>query len=438
MNEMQRADEQRAALAAHLATRRETILKAWHKAVEGDREITAASTLSRTQLNDHIPAVLDAFERKLRARDRAEKAEATEEQKEKAAEHGLQRWHHGYDQRELMREWGHLHLCLLDELDNYSVAHPELEPTVMPFARRALAQLCSDGVSESAVRYVRLQQTDAAGRVRDLEQALAQLAELERQRTEVWREAAHDLRGSFSVVKNATAGLTHQDIPEPMRTEFLAILQKGVISLHGLLNDLLGLARLEAGQERRKVAPFDAAEMLSELCATMRPLAAERGLFLKVEGPTRLPVEGDIVMTQRIVQNLLFNALRYTERGGVQVMWAEHNAADGIERWVLYVQDTGPGCRAGLVAPMARAIKEATEEARAIEDEAEAGEPPTGAEPLVSRSLHRPHDAPPGEGIGLSIVKRLCELLDASVELETAAGKGTTFRVTFPRRYPIP
>ena len=45
-------------------------------------------------------------------------------------------------------------------------------------------------------------------------------------------------------------------------------------------------------------------------------------------------------------------------------------------------------------------------------------------------------DAAAGEGIGLSIVKRLCELLDATLELETASGKGTTFRVVFPRRYP--
>jgi len=46
------------------------------------------------------------------------------------------------------------------------------------------------------------------------------------------------------------------------------------------------------------------------------------------------------------------------------------------------------------------------------------------------------HSSPSGEGIGLSIVKRLCELLDAGLELVTEPGKGTTFRVTFPRRYP--
>jgi signal transduction histidine kinase len=54
---------------------------------------------------------------------------------------------------------------------------------------------------------------------------------------------------------------------------------------------------------------------------------------------------------------------------------------------------------------------------------------------LDSRSSQLPTPAPSGEGIGLSIVKRLCELLDAGLELVTEPGKGTTFRVTFPRRY---
>jgi light-regulated signal transduction histidine kinase (bacteriophytochrome) len=92
------------------------------------------------------------------------------------------------------------------------------------------------------------------------------------------------------------------------------------------------------------------------------------------------------------------------------------------------------------VPPVAHALKEATEEARSVEKKAErAGDP--GAHPervptLASQSDHRPQ--PPGEGIGLSIVKRLCELLDAGLDLETKPGQGSTFRVTFPRHYETP
>jgi hypothetical protein len=104
MNEKQPAAEL-AALADYFADRREAILVAWRDAVEADPALSTASTLSRVQFNDHIPSVLNAFERELRAGNVAEAVEAEEEHKESAAEHGLHRWHHGYNQEEVMREW---------------------------------------------------------------------------------------------------------------------------------------------------------------------------------------------------------------------------------------------------------------------------------------------------------------------------------------------
>jgi hypothetical protein len=88
--------------------------------------------------------------------------------------------------------------------------------------------------------------------------------------------------------------------------------------------------------------------------------------------------------------------------------------------------------------PLSGALDVATRESQAVErDGAERGDPsanPAPAPTLPSRS--HPPAFTPGEGIGLSIVKRLCELLDASIELETRAGTGTTFRITFPTHYP--
>jgi signal transduction histidine kinase len=432
------SDEQLDALASHLDARRSTILHRWRSAVDADAELTTASALSRTQFYDHIPAVLDAFEHKLHAQQRREEVAAERDQKDSAAGHGLQRWHQGYQQREVMREWGHLHLCLVDELESYAAANPGLEADVMATARRALAQLCSDGVCESAAQYARLQQIEASGRVRDLESALAQLKELEYRRLELWREAAHDLHGSLGVVKNATAVLNHEPLPEPIRAEILSILESGVAALQTLLDDLMILARLEAGYEQRKLQRFDVGAMLKALCKNMESLAAERGLFLKAEGPDTLRVEGDTIMVQRIAQNLLLNALKYTDRGGVKVTWEESASVDQ-ERWVLCVEDTGPGFQDGSVPPLARALKAATDQAQAVEEKAEAaGDASAQAEAaptLPSQSTHRPDGQATGEGIGLSIVKRLCDLLDASLELATEAGQGSTFRVMFPRRY---
>jgi signal transduction histidine kinase len=426
-------NEQLAALASHLNVRREAILATWQRAVDSDPTLTTSSTLSRAQFNDHIPDVLDGFEQKLRARRIPEEAAAEREQTESAAEHGLIRWQQGYDQHETMLEWGHLQLCLLDELEAYAAAHPESART-MVIARRELARLCGQGVSESADRYARMQQAEAASRVADLERALAHLNELQKQRAESWREATHDLRGQVGVITNATAARETPGVPEEARLRMSQIVQRGLTALRDLLNDLTSLARLEAGQEKRNVAPFDAAAAISELCTAAESLAVARRLFLVAEGPRPLPVEGDSVKTQRIAQNLLLNAIKYTERGGVKVTWEE----SGAERWALCVQDTGPGLEHAHVPALVVALKEATEEARVVAENAGASDDaPAQAEPaptLASQSSHR--SAAAGEGIGLSIVKRLCELLDATLELETASGKGTTFRVVFPRRYP--
>lgn len=438
MTETALPGDQFLALASHLNKRRDSILEMWRAAVKQDPALTNASTLSTAQFNDHIPGVLDSFEQNLCARSQADVVEAAEIQKELAADHGLHRWHLGYNQQEVMREWGHLHVCLVAELEEYDAAHPELAHQVMAYARLTLAHLCSEGVNESASRYARLQQMEAAGRVRDLEQALAQLSELERQKAGAWREAAHDLRGKLGVVKNVSELLTDDRLPESERSEIRMMLQQGVASLHALLEDLIVLSRLEAGQDRRNITRFDAGAMLQDLCAGIRTAAKEQNLFLESEGPEPFMVEGDSVKTQRIAQNLLLNAIKYTEHGGVKVGWAEV-APQTYERWMLYVQDTGPGFEDGSVTPLAQLIKKSTEDVQVVEQEAEkAGQDSTFVAPapvLPSESKHRPDYQAPGEGIGLSIVKKLSELLDASLEFETERGKGSTFRVIFPRHY---
>ena len=418
-----------AALARHLATQRRAILRAWQRAVEADPELCASSSLARAQFTDHIPQLLAAFERRLLARDPLEKQVAFEDQIISAAEHGVHRWQQGYNQREAIREWGHLQYCVLDELENYARAHPELQVTVMPIARRALVRLCGEGVCESASSYERLQRTEAASRVRELQWALLQVQRLERQRAESWREAAHDLRGSVGVVASASSALLHPSADDPQRAAASRTLQRSVESLRALLSDMMDLARLEAGEEQLRVARFDAAALLREYCDTVRSFAQKRGLFLKVDGPEALPVEGDAAKVQRIAQNLVLNALHVTQRGGVSVIWAERNIADA-EQWMLCVQDTGPGFQAGSpAAPLENAVLEATAEAQQAEPNAQPA--PT----LRSQTdPDTPRDAG-GEGIGLSIVKRLCELLDASLEMETSPGEGTTFRVVFPRQY---
>lgn len=424
-----------AALAQYLADRRKEILRAWRAAVRGDPELTTGDSLPISQLHDHIPALLESFAQALLARPGEERAASKADQAEDAAAHGLQRWQQGYDLREVTRELGLLHLCLVDELERFERARPERSDEVLFKARRRLAELFNYGVSESTAEYFALQQVEAAGHVGDLERALQQVRELEQQRAELWRQAAHDLRGNLGVVSNATSGLTREDLASPLRDKFLRLLTRNVSSLHALLDDVIDFARLQAGQEHRQVQPFDAAVLLRELCEGCQPFAAERGLLLNVDGPQTLMVEGDAIKVRRVAQNLLLNALKYTREGGVSVSWGESAVDDG-RRWMLSVKDTGPGFHAGPGAPLAGAMELATVEAKLLEDGGTV-EHPAGEQDMERQASRddRPVHQQPGEGVGLSIVKRLCELLDATVELESGPTAGTTFRVLFPRRY---
>jgi signal transduction histidine kinase len=422
-----------AALASYLHSRRDAILANWSRATRLDPAITTSATLSRVQFYDHIPAMLDALERGLRAARIRETLAAQKDELHSAEDHGLQRWQQGYADGELMREWRALNACLADELQLFAEAHPTMAPVVLSDAWRHVSEFSVTGMSESVAQFGRLQRTEAAARMAALEDAGAQLAELERQRAEAWREATHDLRGNLSMVKNVASVLRVQGPSD----RWLRLLDRGVTSLTALLNDLTTQARLDAGRETREVGAFDAGSALADLCSALEPLAADRGLYLKAAGPASLVVEGDRVKMCRIAQNLVLNAVDYTRRGGVSVTWQESDGAP--RRWTLCVQDTGPGLAADTTAPpLSVALEAATREGQAVEREgAKRGDPSADPEPAPTLASGSDRAAAGShEGIGLSIVKRLCELLDAGIELQTHEASGTTVRVTFPAHYP--
>jgi signal transduction histidine kinase len=414
---MTKVDVERLALADYMASRRAAILEAWRNAIKRDPALNTGNSLPRVQLFDHIPAMLSTFDRELRRAHADGAASAREAAQAPAAAHGLQRWQQGYDLREVTRELGKLNECVIAELDGYTAANPQISHAVVAAARRVWAALCSAGIEESVGQYFELQQQEAVGQVRDLESALSDIQELEKQRADLWRQAAHDLRGNLGVVANATVGLAHGSLHEGTRDDFVRILMRNVTTLHHLLDDVTSLARLQAGREHRQIEPIDVSPIFQQLCEGIRPLAQHHRLFLRCEGPEGFAADGDTVKIRRIAQNLILNAVKYTREGGITVIWGDCGAGDD-NRWELRVVDTGPGIHSGSAEPLAQALGHASGEPVAEE-----------------RPSNKPMRDEAGEGIGLSIVKRLCELLDATIELNSIKDVGTTFRILFPRKY---
>jgi signal transduction histidine kinase len=426
--------EQFNALSDFLGIQRETILQAWRNAADADPKQTTVRALTRGQFNDHIPEVLDAFERKLRTRPGGAADTAADiVTKGEGVKHGLNRWQQGYRLQELMHEWGHLQLCIFQVVETFAATHPEFERETLAEANHQIITLVNEAISESAAQYERMQRAEAAGRLSDLEGALVSLNEIERRRAALIHEAVHDLDGKVFGVALAAKVLAAPNIAAAERVDFTNLLQQGMQSVSTMLNDLKELARLEAGREIRQISEFDAAALVIELGNANQPVAHERGLFLEIRGPNKLPVYGDPGKVRRLLQNLLLNALKYTVQGGVTVSWGEEK-----DHWWLMVKDTGPGMSAGPDATMVVGLKEATASARDSDEKAAAiaGEISHVLVPVPGgATVTRAPPQPPGEGIGLSIVKRLCELLDASLEMASSAEMGTTLRVVLPRHY---
>jgi len=425
--------EQLVALSELLAARREAILAAWRTLDRADPEQKTGRALTLGQFLDHIPAILDAYELKLHSRPGGIAARAADlEKNEEGVKHGLHRWQQGYRLKELIGECGHFQICVFEELGNIFAGHPELEHVTLLEAHRQLLHLINDIISGSAAQYERMQQAEAGGRVRDLMRALADVDEIEQRRATLIHQAVHDLHSDVLGVSLAATQISRTGVAETDRVESAGFLQRAVQGLNSMLGELMDLARLEAGQEDREVADFDAGSLIADLCASNRPFALERNLFLQTKGPAQLSVEGDAEKVRRVAKNLLVNALKYTEAGGVIVSWGEEK-----ENWWLMVKDTGPGMLTEAGTSLADGLQEATASAKESDEKSAAIEGAAShvLPPKATATPTRPSQHQPGEGIGLSIVKRLCELLDASLEIASSAEAGTTFRVVFPRRY---
>lgn len=418
-----------AALADELANRRDAILKAWRASVAADATLTSGDSLPHSQLNDHIPAVLEGFEEHLRS----QSSEA--ERLGDAAAHGLHRWQQGFGLAEVVRELGRLNECVVSELELLAEGPPARSAKVMARARLLWAQIYSVAVGASTTQYFKLQQIEATAYTHSLEQGLETLRRMEQQRAQLWQEAAHDLRGNLGVVSNATAGLGARHADPEVQETFLRLLGKNVQALHRLLDDVTVLARLQSGQEERNVEAVDVAPLFRELWESLEGHAQQKGLSFKLNGPASFEVRSDAVKLHRIAQNLVLNAIRYTHKGGLELSWGDCGPEDR-DRWMLVVADTGPGIGHDGASELKNALEVATQHSDQVAfdtkedkvthiDEEDAGV----SEPGFTHQADK-H----GEGIGLSIVKRLCELLDATVAVDSDAS-GTRFEILLPRDY---
>lgn len=219
----------------------------------------------------------------------------------------------------------------------------------------------------------------------------------QQQRKELIANITHDLRSPLTSMSGFVETLLTEELTEDQRREYLEIVQSDIRSQAALISDLFDLSRLDA--QTRPVEPdfFAFDELVEELAIRAVRLGQERNLEVQVSIAESLPpVWGAIELVERVVNNLLQNALRYTAVGGL-ITISLTNTTGGVK---FAIADTGVG-----IAP----------------DEL----------PKIFDSFYTVDKARAkkngGTGLGLAIVKRILELHDVEIEVTSEVGKGSTF-----------
>ena len=221
----------------------------------------------------------------------------------------------------------------------------------------------------------------------------------DRAKTGFLAAASHDLRQPLHALGLFAARLN--DRPRDADdAQLVHRIQMSVAALDSLFSALLDVSRLDAGAVTARPEPIALNALFDRMANDFAPEALDRGLKLGIV-PTTLAVRSDAFLLERMLRNLIANALRYTDRGGVVVGARPRGTRIAIEVW-----DSGPGVAA-------ENLEKIFEEFYRV----------AGADRERSRSL----------GLGLAIVRRLAQLLGHTVEVASRVGRGSVFRILAER-----
>jgi signal transduction histidine kinase/CheY-like chemotaxis protein len=211
--------------------------------------------------------------------------------------------------------------------------------------------------------------------------------------------ASHDLRQPLHAMGILVSALSGR-LSNPEERELLSGVESCLNTMQSLFDSLLDISRLDAGVVEPQLQVFNLNEMLQSVEKEFKPQAHSRGLELKIR-PTSHFTYSDPAMLGRIIRNLIGNAIKYTDTGGVLV-----GVRVRANELVLDVWDTGIGFPLDQVEAMFMEFRQ-----------------------LEVGKVRRQ-----GLGLGLSIANRLCEMLGHEIEVRSTQGKGSVFRVKIPLR----
>ncbi|WP_114010237.1 ATP-binding response regulator [Cohaesibacter intestini] len=262
-------------------------------------------------------------------------------------------------------------------------------------------------VMESVSQYIDIStdNLDLAQRYRD---AAAEADHANREKTRLLAAASHDLRQPIHAIGLYIETLPLDKMDERSRTT-LERIRSSLQTLSKLFNSLLDVSLLDSGKVQVRPRLFDLEDMLNHVLDDYEPLAEIAHVTLMLECP-KVGVMGDAILVRRMVQNLLSNAIRHAEGGSVRIHVEQYHGEEG-DRLSIAVIDDGPG-----IAKEHQAVifEEFTQISR------RAGR--------VNATMNSTDNQQKGLGLGLAIVRRLADLQDLSLDLQTSPD-GTCIKI---------
>jgi signal transduction histidine kinase len=237
----------------------------------------------------------------------------------------------------------------------------------------------------------------------EIEEKGRQLEVASQHKSQFLANMSHELRTPLNAILGYTELIidaVYGDVPQKM-AGVLERVQSNGRHLLGLINDVLDLSKIEAGQLTLSLASYSIGDVVHGVVNVVESLATEKHLALNVEVPPRLPVGfGDERRISQVLLNLVGNAIKFTDKGEVVIAASAQNGAFNIA-----VRDTGPGIAPG-------------DQAKIFEEFQQADNSTTKTKG--------------GTGLGLAIARRIIEMHGGTISVESTLGQGSTFSVILP------
>lgn len=241
--------------------------------------------------------------------------------------------------------------------------------------------------------------------LRQLTKANIRLQELDILKSMFIASMSHELRTPLNSILGFTGVLLDGlagTITEEQKKQ-LTIVQKNSRHLLSLINDVIDVSKIEAGKLSLSIEKFNLGELLQEVKESFNVAAAENDLDLTLEAPDDLIISSDRQRTRQIMLNFLSNAIKFTERGKVELRAVNR---DGYVQ--LSVKDTGIGIKKESMKKLFDAFSRVHGENRSDVE---------------------------GTGLGLYISNKIAGLLTGQIRVESEFGRGSEFAITLPLKY---